>query len=211
MKKIVSIFLTILMVAGLFVALIPTASAASEGRKTLDGVSYMAPPEVTKGELIMSEDFEDVDATLTNLDLIKALGWGYKVVTDANNDGYGDSDVEWLASVKAEITDGIDGNQGLHITNTATLEQLVFASDDRLGGGDYIVEYTFKMTNASLAANSGSGIGATSSGTRGSTTEQRLYWMHQIKHRGSIDQHVRYGGNSFAYLRREQRYPPGNR
>ena len=51
MKKIISILLSVLMLAGCFVALVPTANAAA-----IKDPSVV--PVVTKGDLINSENFE---------------------------------------------------------------------------------------------------------------------------------------------------------
>ena len=96
MKKALSILISVMMVAGLFIALVPTASAA-----------MYAADEVEKGETLYFNDFEDVDGSLEGDDLLAELGWYLSSNIDANGDGYGDTKYEY-SSLYTEDADTVE-------------------------------------------------------------------------------------------------------
>ncbi len=150
MKKVLSVLLSVMMVAGLFLALIPTASAAIDSNgKPLT----MAEP----GELIYSENFEGENLTgKTNHDLTTALGW--KQWADDGLD---------MDTLKANYMKGLNGAGEVSISTNEDNRSLKLKSitwrpvvggseaygdewgwsmeilnDGRLYGGNYIIEYT---------------------------------------------------------------------
>ncbi len=131
MKKIISILLSVMMLAGCFVAMIPTASAKNENIANGSVV-----PSVTKGELLYSEDFEganiyDAEETvLSGNDLIASLGWSGSV-SGKNTISVVESDENHAVILKAYMSD----------------YALTFLNNEKLAGGDYIVEYTQTLRN----------------------------------------------------------------
>ena len=131
MKKVLSILLSVMMVAGLFVALIPAASAATK----TDLTAAVAPPSYTLGEAWYTEDFENVNASLTGANLFSALGW------DAGNKAL-PSGTTFAVETEGE-------NQWVSLIGSAKV--VPFLTDERLAGGDYYLG-TYKTYNTISAS-----------------------------------------------------------
>ncbi len=185
MKKALSILLSVMMVAGLFVALIPTASAAASNKANLDAT--VKPPQYTLGEPWYTEDFEGVNSTLTGADLFAALGW------DADG-------TKTFPSATLAIAKNEGENKWVSVKGSASVIPVL--TDDRLAGGDYYIEYTQKMI-ANTNGN-GQGLGVVSGGygtsavvTSASTTpygNHNLIWQWNVKERGELDTIAYYPG-----------------
>ncbi len=136
MKKIISILLSVLMLAGCFVAMIPAVGAKNE---TIENGNIV--PTVEKGEQIYAENFEganlfDAEGTAyRNANLITALGWsGSLAATETTSDSV------TLAGDANDHAVEIKAHQSTYLA-------LTFVDDARLAGGDVIVEYTYKLTD----------------------------------------------------------------
>lgn len=210
MKKFLSVLLSVMMVAGLFVAQVPTSLAATVTNET---AALQMPTDTT---LIYTEDFEgdnlyQESTPLANHALTEALGW--KQAEDVPS------------TVKDGVTYDAYAQEGLAGTGTATLnydqatdnhsvqmEMLTqpdgygwgvqFINDERLAGGDYIVEFT--MVIDEVTTSSGWGINLRNnfpwqnksvSGANSSVLSQddAIAFNYQIKRNGKWDGHFRLG------------------
>ena len=214
MKKALSILLSVMIVAGLFVALVPTASAAE---------LYVV-DEVELGETLYFNDFEDVDGSLEGDDLLAELGWYLSSNVDANGDGYGDTkynydshlrDAEGNALADVLVSENCaDGSQAITIMSTAgvaggnggTWETLTFLGDERLAGGDYVIEFDFMALSTHIEADnapdflgtgaSGASAGPISVAKYNASAKAGVYWHYGIKSRGQTDIHCSYPGGT---------------
>ena len=206
MKKVLSIVLSVMMVAGLFAALIPVASAKP---------ATMAEP----GLLIYSEDFEGEDLTgKTNTTLTGALGWKQWIDVDDDpstsyNDGYA-AGLNGRGS--ASIISDKDGDKAIQLKYAGTGNTsasggiagdsygwgIEFVNDNRLTGGDYILEYTARI-DANSKTSTGNGIGfrnnrcwgytssLVGSGDDKLTVNNGMTYQIHIKHNGQTDSHLK--------------------
>ena len=161
MKKVISILLTVMMVAGLFAALIPTASASSVS--SLNSYAQNV-PTIHKKELIYAEDFEDAPTTLSANSLNQDLGW--KTTTDTN-------EPNTPSNASAKIVETEKGK--VLELKSDTWANTVIKEDDRLAGGNYYIEYTQKMT--ANGSSTGQGFGIVTNGIRsGATFDKAVVW-----------------------------------
>lgn len=164
MKKFLSVLISVMMVAGLFVALIPSASAVTV---TNDSAALKMPEDI--GQPLYTEDFEgenlyNGETALADHALTKALGW---------------KQAEDIASVTVNgETHDAYAQEGLAGTGTATLKSnatntdhsiqlkmeeqpdgygwgIQFVNDERLAGGNYIVEFTMVIDSVPTTSNWG--------------------------------------------------------
>lgn len=180
MKKALSILLSVMMVAGLFVALIPTASAADY--TALDAANAPAMPDT--GLLVYSEDFEGEDlAGLENVvytgvdpedegktivtgyttELTKKLGWVTADNLDTPADSYDEGIVGYgTASIVPDDAEDESSNKRIQMSmkkgeptgsNFGWSTKIV--DNDRLAGGDYVVEYTLTLDGCTLTGGNG--------------------------------------------------------
>ena len=176
MKKVLSVFLAVMMVAGLFVALIPTASAS-----TKTSLSYAdATPEPIKKKVLYTEDFESVDSSLTGKALRDALGW----TVSAN--AYS-SEKNTPTGATSKIVETENGNHAIQLFAGGTWANTCILKDERLAGGDYYIEYTQKMISNSKT--DGQGLGFVSNGDRSNNTtvHTATAWQMNLKERGEWD------------------------
>ncbi len=180
MKKVISILLSVMMVAGLFAALIPTASALAYEKKV---------PTVVKREILYSENFENEDyRSLTGADLRAKLGW--TVGTDTN-------ETSTPSSVTSKIVATGTDDHAIELGHPGqgAWANTVIYQNDKLAGGDYMLEYTQKMT--ANVSSDGQGIGFVSNGQRQATSSSsyaKTAWQVNLKERGNWDTLAYYPG-----------------
>lgn len=183
MKKVLSILLSVMMVAGLFVALIPTATAAVSDT----GVQ----PAITDNMLttIYEEDFENSDyyeetsdpdtgdpvltPKYSNADLVAALGWSGSV-----------------GSSTLTLVEDDNGNHSV-LFNSVADWVLNMVDDARLAGGNFVIEYTQKMVDNT--AGDGQGLGF-----RQGYKSTDAGWNYLLKERGQFDLHCHYDYSTAA-------------
>ena len=196
MKKVLSILLSVMMVAGLFAALIPTASALSYE----DNV-----PNVVKKEILYFEDFEDESyQSLSGADLRAAFGW-----TASSDAGTGETSTPAAATTEIVETDG--GNHVVELYSGGTWSNTCIFSNEKLAGGDYMIEYTQKMI--SNLKGDGQGIGFVSNGKRynNGTANTNTAWQVNLKERGNWDTLAYYkGSGSRVDICEDIDYDPSN-
>lgn len=217
MKKALSILLSVMMVAGLFIALIPTASAAD---------MYVVPmPEL--GDQLYFEDFDDIDDSLEGDELFAALNWYLAYNTDADNDGYGDTRYDYATGMAtsdgtttASVTLGTnvaDGSQAISFAWNGTApvgghggwENVVFLADENLAGGNYVIEFDMAAdstheTNETVAdhptlgaaTGTGASFGPMATTKYSTASKSTTYWHYGIKSRGNTDIHCSYAGGT---------------
>ncbi len=164
MKKVLSILLSICMLVGCFVAMIPSANAAVSNPQRF--------PTPYRDTIIYKEDFES-DAVVNSADsaaLFAALGWGGTV---------GGS----IAVVKDTESD----NHRMQVTGAT--ESMIVCKDDRLIGGGYIVEYTAIMTKRNPNDKDGKPVDGSGMGFRSSYNIEEAGWNFLAKERGNFDFH----------------------
>ncbi len=166
MKKVLSIFLSICMLVGCFVAMIPSANAAVSNPERF--------PTAYRESLIYSEDFEgDTVVASTNSDtLFSALGWGGQVG----------------GAIKIVQDEGSE-NHRLEISGAT--ESMIVCKDNALRGGGYIVEYTAIMTG--FVSSDGMGMGFRST-FDGGNSPKTAGWNFLVKERGNFDFHFHTPG-----------------
>lgn len=207
MKKALSILLSVMMVAGLFIALVPTASAA---------VVAADMPELDMENPVYFNDFDSIDSSLEGEELLTELGWYLSSDKDENMDGYGDTyyDYSNMTTTGEGIAVTEDYGSGaitlIHSGSAPTgsnsgWENLVIVGDEKLAGGDYVIEFdiAFESTNITAEVEEGNlyrgatvGTGAScgfvSTGHYGSNTHKTMRWHYGIKSRGERDIHIAY-------------------
>ena len=165
MKKLLSALLCLCLLAGTVIAMTPTTSAAVTNPERF--------PEMERAELIYSQNFEGSDVTdAANASaLISALGWS------------------GTAFKNMEIRkDGDSNNHQLYFGANAD-SSMTICTDDRLAGGNYVVEYTATMLTFAAGAD-GAGMGFRSAGFK--STEAG--WNFLLKERGNFDFHFHANG-----------------
>ena len=202
MKKVLSILLCVMMVAGLFVALIPTASAK--------------PATIAEaGQLIYSEDFEGENLSgKTDNTLTKALGWvQWNDSGSYTKEGYMNGlNGRGVASIvddngNKSIQMQFKGDGGLSgATGDAYGWGIEVTNDPRLAGGNYIIDYTATIVSETDSGAQGIGwrnnrcygydrdwitSGATAANT-GAT-----YHVH-IKSTGAYDMHLKATNTTYT-------------
>ena len=214
MKKALSILLSVMMVAGLFVALVPTASAAD--------MYVVDMPEL--GEELYFNDFDRVDASLEGDALLEELGWYLSSNVDADADGYGDTrytyeenlrDAEGNALADVLVSESYaDGSQAIILQSNATVaggnggswETLNFIGNNKLIGGDYVIEFDYMALSSHVEADnapetfassaSGASSGPIATAKYNTATKSTVYWHYGIKSRGQTDIHCSYPGGT---------------
>ena len=184
MKRALSILLSVMMVAGLFVALIPSATAAT--KTTLSQAE--STPEPVKNKVLYQEDFEDVDASLTGAELREALGW--TVSTDPHS-----GEKSTPSGATSTIVETGTNDHAIELYAGGTWGNTTIFQDSRLAGGDYYIEYTQKMTENQ--GTDGQGLGFVSNGDRTNNTTTvhgKTAWQVNLKERGDWDTLAYYEG-----------------
>lgn len=177
MKKVLSILLSICMLVGCFVAMIPSANAAED----------VSLPK--RGELLYSEDFEDAAYTsLNGADLETALGW-QDSTPNVLTDFYITTDT--TTAVGAATPTPEDGDHWLRIRPNTTWENTKIFEDERLIGGGYIIEYEQLMVDNTSGDGQGMGFRTTECWQEGYTT-----WNFNAKERGNYDVHTSVKGTT---------------
>ena len=164
MKKALSLLLCLCLLTSCFVMLIPTASAAV----TSNGISSPRRfPKMRQAELIYSESFESENVTgATDASaLIEALGWTGTA----------------FSNMAIQQDSGSDNHQLYFKANNDSA--MTVCTDDRLVGGNYVIEYTATMLTF---ANGADGAGM---GFRSSYKEETAGWNFLAKERGNFDFH----------------------
>ena len=169
MKKISSAFLCLCVLVGSMAALIPTASGAMVS-KIPNAASVPSPKEKT--ELVYSEDFEDpsLDSSLMGSALMDALGWTGTL-----------SDADLLT-----LTEEGDGTAVSITASSTRMDTVCLLQDDRLIGGDYILEY-----DVHLISNSNSDpertFGFCSESATTFNTNKHTAWRLAMKENGTVE------------------------
>lgn len=197
MKKIISILLTVLMLAGCFVALVPTATAAAPDASIV--------PAVTKGELVYSENFEsealytkemiapeeggdpvETAVTLKEDALLAALGWSGTL--NFNEDPVTQSTRNSATLVKEEIAgDTPTYNHKLFLKALDNDLALTFVDNALLAGGDYIIEFTQTVVSNDGNDSRATGILTGGDASADSCNDTVIHAMLQEKGNSTID------------------------
>ncbi len=182
MKKALSILLSVMMVAGLFIALVPTASAAVTATSTMEpGLN------ANKLKTIYAENFDNpAYAGQTGTDLADALGWAS------------------TRDVKDETvyTKTESGNTWLGLHGSETIMDIL--DDPRLQKGNFVLEYTQKITDVGMPNGPAEGYsGYTYGGGAGfrqgyQNGTGKAGWNYLVKERGHFDLHV-HGSTNDLY------------
>ncbi len=170
MKKLLSILLCLCLLAGGVMALIPTATAAVANPECF--------PTMDRAELIYSQNFEgnDVTGAASASALVNSLGWS------------------GTAFQNMEIRqDGDSSNHQLYFKANSN-SSMTICTDDRLAGGNYVIEYTATMLTFASDAD-GAGLGFRSSSYEAITTAaEGTGWNFLLKERGNFDFHFHTPG-----------------
>lgn len=179
MKKLLSLTLCLCILAGgLSVFVVPASATIVQ---TIPNASDI--PEMEKRELIYSEDFQDnsLDTSKKNAALISELGWFGTL---------GSSDSLSIVSNGK--------NRAVSVTAyTTRLDTFGFLRDDRLKGGNYILEYTVYLADNYLDDPERT-FGFCSESATTFKQNKNTAWRFVLKEDGTSDHHLKINANAVS-------------